>query len=309
MSDMIDRLKAISAGAGRDIAADLSSASTRRSMESRVRVGVKRRRTRLGFIAASVAVVVATAAIAAPALLSSAPQLIEPAREVVRSVGPITVFDDGSMSAVLANGKIVYLVAGDDAMTLAAPTSDAMCAVAGPADLPSEPWTPSLEESNNIVRFFATSISNSEGERITILPGDTFSTASLGDDLKVAVAIQTDPAMAPYIVTRVATYDFAANGAGGMPQFTNAYSSSSLNGAPEVTYSGDAALGTRTGTVVSTAGKAAHWAKCYEPGDESMWDGSESMFVVTEIFLTDRQGAFVHLGTYTSWFATEDGAS
>ena len=142
MSDMIDRLQAISAGAGRDVASDLSDPATIQALAGRVRQGVRRRRIRVGTIAGSALALVAAGALAAPPVLHRGlpyePGSAPPG--VVRTVGPITSYDDGSASIVLSSGQIINLPPDTGGPTLQVDSPKTLCDLPGPQTLPAGGW-------------------------------------------------------------------------------------------------------------------------------------------------------------------------
>lgn len=304
MSDMIDRLKAISAGAGRDIAADLADHSTIQVMAVQVRSGVRRRRIRISAVAASVAVFVGVSIVALPALLRGAPQEIEPGHAVVRTVGPVTTFDDGAMSVVLANGSFIDLPPYEGDTVYGGTPKATMCARQSPADLPPTGWRGVNSEANRLVRLVAVVVPGADGTFVSVLPGQVLATSPDGSEPSVSVAVQADPALAPYMALKVTVYQFHVDEAvAGDERYQNTFTTSKVFAQPTVTFAGDAGLGTRVGTVTTDPLTVGDWGACYvDVPPPGYWAGPFYWYIVADVFLIDREGGQTTLGTYVSWF-------
>lgn len=310
MSDMIDRLRAISAGAGRDIAADLANPSTIDAMADRVRLGVRRRRIRLGAIGASVAVVVGAAAIAAPTLLNSLlgqPDVIQPG--IVRTVGPITTYDDGSISVVLSSGEMVSVPSYEGSQEFTQSSKEALCAIASPVH-PSDPWVPTTGASNAIVVKAAASVVDDSGVKTSVLPGMEIEVAApKGNPPDVAASFEVDPAVAPFVAIKTTIVEFKVdNSMPGAPAYGNVVAASVVAGEPGPVYSGSADLGTRVGTVETWLMWGEGESGCYKYDDTleaGYWTGKFEWYIVAEIFLVDHKGGASPLGTATYWFQAD----
>jgi hypothetical protein len=305
---MIDHLKAISSSAGRDIAAELAHRSTIQVMAVQVRTGVRRRRIRIGAVALSLALVVGISVIALPTLLRGRPlEQIEPAHSVVRTEGPVTTFDDGAMSVVLSSGAFVELPPYGGDTVFGGVSRPTMCSWQSPTDLPVQGWQAVSQETNRLVRLATVAVVDSTGNLSSVLPGQTLPPRSDGTEPAIAVAVQTDPAIAPYVVLRVTVVQFhvGEDDLGG-PIYQNTFSRSALYSEPTVTYAGDANLGTRVGTVTSEPFSMDEWGACYMyPPTEEFWEGPFEWHVIADVFLVDRAGGQTTLGTYVSWFEAD----
>jgi hypothetical protein len=307
MSDMIDRLRAISAGAGRDIATDLAAPATIESMAGRVRHGVRRRRIRLGAIGVSAAAVVGAAAIAAPALLNSLPNqpdVIQPG--IVRTVGPITTYDNDSYSVVLSSGEMMNLPPYEGDLVFTQASRGELCTIASPDELPSGTWVSTTSASNRIIGQAKLGVKDDTGVKKSVLDGMTIEVADpKGAPPGFVASFQVDPAVAPFIAIKTTVVEFKVERSeSGAKSYWNVMKESTLEGEPNPEYSGSADLGTRVGTVESRPMTMYEWGTCYEEYyadtlDPTFWTGTFEWYVVAEIYLVDHKGGAYPLGTST----------
>ncbi|MBN2176476.1 MAG: hypothetical protein JW722_02335 [Demequinaceae bacterium] len=309
MSDMIDRLRTISAGAGRDIATDLATPSTVTALAGRIQHGVRRRRIRMGAIGVSVAAVVGAAVIAAPTLLRSLPgepETIQPG--IVRAVGPITTYEDDSVSVVLSSGDLVSLPRYEGDVTFQRTSSESLCMVTSPAGLPSGSWTPVTPDANRIVQQVTIWKKADDGTKSSLFTGSFLGAYPPGAQPAIVATVQVDPAVAPFIAVKISTWEFKVIESDHGRSYAPAYALSSLEGEPAPVYSGSADLGTRVGTLETRSIELNEWGTCYKPEDledPSFRTGTFEWHVVVDVFLVDHKGGTSPLGTAAYWFESE----
>ncbi len=310
MSDMIDRLKSVSRAAGRDVASGLADRSTIAELAGRVRHGVRRRRIRIGAIGATVAAVVGATAVAAPTLLRSLPDgdnVIEPG--ILRTVGPITTYDDASISVVLSSGRTVNLPAYEGDLVFQQTSRDQLCEVSSPEDLPPNGWVPTDGEANRIIRQVTLWDKMADGTRTPVMSAVDLGTRSTDELNSLIATVQVDPAVAPFVALRVTTWDFKVMEADdGSVAYRNVLSQAYLDGEPEPEYSGSADLGTRVGTLETRPTDMGEWSACYKMEDvltPGLFTGPYVGYVVVEIFLVDHKGGSYPLGIATYWYEFE----
>ena len=253
MSDMIDRLRAISAGAGRDIATDLAAPATIEAMAGRVRHGVRRRRIGLGAIGISAAAIIGAAAIAAPALLNSLPNqpdVIQPG--IVRTVGPITTYDNDSYSIVLSSGEMMNLPPYEGELAFSA-FSGGVMRDRLPDELSSGTWVSTTSASNLIIVQAKLWVKDDTGVEKSVLDGMALDVANPKNTPPSFVAsFEVDPAVAPFIAIKTTVVEFKVEQSeSGVKSYWNVMAESNLEGEPYPEYSGSADLGTRVGTLES----------------------------------------------------------
>lgn len=311
MSDMIDRLKAVSREAGRDAITGLTDPSTIAGLADRVHRGVRRRRIRMGAIGASLAVVAGAAALAAPTLLGALPddsEVIQP--RIIRTVGPITTYDDGSASVVLSSGDVIGLSVYEGDVAFRQVSRDQRCAVSSPEDLPSGTWTPTGPGVNQIIVEESLWWKEDGTTGVPVLLGANLGKAGKEDTPDIYGTIQVDPAIAPFIAVRVSIWDFKVTELeGGGESYYTVFVRSFLDGDPKPEYSGSAELGTRVGTLtVSPPTSVDSRSMCYTRDDVTtpgFWTGTFAEYVVIDVFLMDYQGGEYTLGTSVYWFEYE----
>ena len=310
MSDMIDRLKKISQATGRDVASDLADKSTIVSLADRVRHGVRRRRIRIGAIGATVAALVGATAVAAPTLLRSLPDgenVIEPG--ILRTVGPITTYDDDSVSVVLSNGRTIDFPVYEGELAFQQISRDQLCAVESPEDLPPNGWVPTDGEANRIIHQVTLWDKADDGTRTPVMSGTNLGPRTSDELIGIVATVQVDPAVAPFIALRVTTWDYRVlETVAGSVEYKNVLSQSFLDGYPEPEYSGSAELGTRVGTLETRPTDMGEWSACYKAEDlliPGFLTGPYVEYVVVDIFLVDHQGGSYPLGTSVFWYEYE----
>ena len=315
MSDMIDRLEAISAGAGRDVASDLTDPATIQVLAGRVRQGVRRRRIRAGAITGTALALVGAGALAAPTLLHRGlpyePGSAPPG--VVRTVGPITSYDDGSASIVLSSGQIINLPPSEGGPTLQVDSPKTLCDLPGPQALPASGWVSTSTEPGTVGDAVSLWVRDESGSLGPVLAGSVFHTATSDLHPVMEFRAQVDPAVAPFVAIKYSIVEFKVLDSGiGAPTYSTVVADTGVVGEPEPDYSGNADLGTRVGTVSTGAVSLAAAKPCYTYEDSQAtgyWNGGFVWYAVAEIFAVDHMGAEHLLGTSGSWFREEVAAS
>lgn len=302
MSDMIDRLRAISEDAGRDIAADLGVASSLVSMSTLVHSGVRRRRLRISAVAAACALFLGIGATVAPGLFADGlKDPIDPAGPtLVRTDGAVTTFSDGSMSVVLSDGSFFTLPpAGPDDMPLAPVRPEVGCAF-DPASIEAYGWIPD-EPGYGQLAGAARAYYDGEDGRTYVSPGASFTAARDEEVPSVIVEVETDPALAGNVVL-LAQWMAIKVEDGNVRHFSGRMTSD-----PDVRYVGDRSLGTERAIVPINSDSmdlemVNHCKKIDSEGEELYGDefGVFDHYLTVDVWLTDHHGIARHIGRYVT---------
>ncbi|GIG53811.1 hypothetical protein [Demequina activiva] len=300
MSRMLDGLGDAARAAGDSAADTLTATVTIDALESRVRRGVRRRRQRLGALAAVALVVVGAGAVVAPRLLTDAPLPsgpIEPAGpELVRSDGALTVYADGTMSVLTDSGRIVDLPApGPDAPPYVAPTSETLCAVDTAALEPG--WVYASGEAQQLLGHGRPQYIDDAYSRQTLVQGQQLAPDRSNGFQPLAFELEAEPALASNIAFRaatVATWEGLAVGV-----------LSQLDAGPATWTAGE---GTAQETaVIQMRALAEHsYSHCADAAHLTDKHGQYlQRYLIVDVFAIDHSGSSTLLATHTSWTGTE----
>lgn len=306
MSDMITRLRAISNAAGQDAAEGLSDRSALAAMEARVTRGVRRRRVRAGVATLSVAAVAAVGTVVVPDLLDHAKvQLIDPgSHSVVRTDGAVTTFGDGSMSVVLGSGRVIDVVPTDEDSTGARALSIKEGCSLTEATLSPQGFETPRREYLNMVSFGSVGLIDDGGEFTPLFGGTsvTFTTPHP----RLAFQVQAESGVAPNLVIVLSLAE-ARDG-------KVLYVGSRVSASPTVQYVGDSGAATQGAVVTSRSFDPRDLSYCYDTPLEKDMIGESSdsdveMYVIADVWLTDRAGSSARIGTFTEVYQIQEATS
>lgn len=294
MSDMISRLREISGSAGDSVAESLSSPETVSVMARRVRRGVRQRRLRAAAATASIGLAAAVAAIAVPAVLDAfdVTQIQPAAPTVVRTDGSLTSFSDGSMVVVLGNGRAITAVpTPSDASGVRGPLKDSACLV-DPADLGPIGLTTTAPAYHSMLGF-AAPIVVGDRERTGVMNSvGTLRLTQPKDSSLLAFEVQVDRELAPHVALGVTTYLVSDGGV-----YLYNYRQTSQ---PGISYEG---IGADEVAVVTSRGTpVGDGILCDEYHGRTMNVDNAlplTAYIVADVWLVDRAGSAVLLGSYT----------
>jgi hypothetical protein len=295
MSDMIDRLRAVANGAGRDVAHQLSDAATIGAMAGRVARGAHRRRVRRTIGLTAGFVVAAAAAIAVPLMLRVVPVEIEPGRTIVHSSGPLTVYDDGSMSVVLSNGTFFDVAPDPSGSGAFYPFVSEQACSTDVASLTSPGWHPDSLDYGRLVSSVQV-IASVNDENTTLTAGSSIEVPAwrMYPEAYLSARLEADPAIAPYLVVQTRWVESRD----GRVEFFDHQEDAQ----PGYVLQGDPVAGTQRAimttqpTMLSTE---TSWCNKDAPKRVGEFDD----LVIVDVWLVDRVGVASHLGTYTQTFS------
>lgn len=309
MSDMIDSLHKAALEAGSASAPDLAAPATVAVLQSRIRTGVRRRRIRTAAASIGAMAVLGVAAVGIPTLLADVP-VIEPAEDpvtVVSTVGNLTVFSDGSMSVVTQRGGFVDLPAPDpaDAEPFVPLSGQQLCAF--DADQAQLGWTFASEEARQLLLFAQPQAFDDGYTRRTTASGEMLPLDMHGEYIPVAITLNTEPGAAEHLGLRQSVYTVYREPSGATPPVV-LYHAAAMDALPKVSVDGDTSAGTAMGRV--EARKTSYTGYCGDKYPELVPPKGSGpymvqRYLVADVFLIDRNGNALYLGSHTSWTTTE----
>lgn len=307
MSDMIDSLHKAALEAGAASAPDLVAPETVAVLHGRVRAGVRKRRIRTAVAAVGAMAAIGVAGVQLPALFAEVP-MVEPAEDPVvpvSTIGNLTVFSDGSMSVVTQRGSFVDIPAPEpaDAQPFVPFSADQMCAF--DADQVVMGWSFTSEEARLLLRFAQPQVLEDGIARRMTVNGEMLPLNKAEDFTPVAITINTEPAAAEHLGIRQTVYTVWRD-AHGTPIVL--HHAGALDALPKVRVDGDTSAGTALGRVEGR--KTAYTGYCGDKYPELVPEKHAEPYVVqrylvADIFLIDRNGNSLMLGSHTSWTTTE----
>lgn len=309
MSDMIDGLHKAAIEAGNDSARDLAAPATVAVLNARVRTGVRRRRLRSAGASIGAMALIGVGAIGIPALLADVP-VIQPAEDpvtAVSTVGNLTVFSDGSMSVVTQRGGFVNIPAPDPADAVPFVTLSGQQACAFLPDEVELGWSFASEEARQLLLFAQPQALDDGYTRRTTASGEMVPLTQFDDYVQLAITLNTEPGAAPHIAVRQMVYSVYREPSGIIGPIV-LHHAGAMDAAPNVSVDGDVSAGTAMGKV--EARKTAYAGYCevkpYLDAPEGMSEPYVlQRYLVADVFLIDRNGNSLFLGTHTSWTTTE----
>jgi hypothetical protein len=297
MSNMIDRLSAMSREVGANASASLATRGVLDSMEARIERGVRRRRRQATTVVAITVLVAGVGAVVAPRVWGDidAPTVPGTEAEIVQSTGALTVLSDGSMSVVTSRGEIIDIppVAPDDYQPFSSFDNDAMCE--GP-DLDHFPlgWEYHQESARELLTFGRPLFLFDSGPQL-LAQGSTHYASSPTDHPALGFQLEADPAIAEHVVLRSAIWMVGDVGAVAQGTRLIAVPTATIEG-------GDGAARPvaliSTGPVVSTG---YCFPKRIEYSDASYYQ----RYLQVDVFITDHAGNAVLIATHRSWSALD----
>jgi hypothetical protein len=309
MSDMIDSLHKAAIEAGTASARDLAAPATVAVLQGRVRSGVRKRRLRAAAAGIGAMAMIGVGAVGIPALLADAP-VIQPGEDsvtVVSTVGNLTVFSDGSMSVVTQRGGFVNLPAPEpaDAQPFVALSGDQACAF--DPDAAELGWSFASEEARQLLLFAQPQALDDGYTRRTTASGEMVPRDQYDDYVPLAITLNTEPGVAEHLGVRQMVYTLYREPSGAIAPIV-LHHAGAMDAAPKVSIDGDTSAGTAMGKV--EARKTSYTGYCgdkYPVGMPPAGSGPyvTQRYLVADIFLIDRSGNSLLLGTHTSWTTTE----
>ncbi|PKQ26963.1 MAG: hypothetical protein CVT64_00485 [Actinobacteria bacterium HGW-Actinobacteria-4] len=297
MSDMIERLSALSREAGTNASASLNARGTLDSMEERIERGVRRRRRSIAGVTAVTVLVAGAGAAIAPRLLDGmeAPALPGTEVEIVGTNGAITVLSDGSISLVTSRGEIVDIppVEPEEFQPYATVSSKQMCE--GP-DLSHFPlgWEYHQDSAKQLLTFGRPQFLLYTGPQL-LAQGSTHVASSRSDRPALGFQLEADTAIAPHLMLRSASWSVG--------EFDTVWFASKLDANPTVTVEGGDG-GARPAALIQS-GPIHETDYCYYSEGKDFNEPHYLRYLQVDVFLSDHRGNTVLLATHRSWSALD----
>ena len=296
MSELLDRLRAASGESGRASAESLASGDTVEVMAQRVRAGVRRRRITTAVAGGVAAASIAAAAVIAPTLITPPEVEVAPAtRSILNTDGSLTVYDDGSISVVANNGRVVDIVPPEGSPLGIDPRTNATLCTVDPEALESG-WH--WQDERNTQRLVSFGSTNSvDGDDWRVISPEMFVEPERLHSLGFTVDV--DPAIEDSVVIQhsmVEAYD-------GVPHFVR----TSLTADAEVVARGTGASAADAASVLRSNVMEGNFSGfCAEEASaKELPEGLPlEVYLIADVWLTDRAGTGVLLGTHITHVTT-----
>lgn len=296
MSELLDRLRAASSESGRASADQLASAAVVDAMAERVRAGVRRRRVTAAVAGGVTAIAVTAAAVVVPGMLEPPAVDVAPAsRNILNTDGALTVYDDGSISVVASNGRVVDVTPPEGASLGIEPrTQRTLCAI--DTESLDSGWHWQDEHTGQRLVGFGSANSVDGDDWKVISPELTVDSERL---YSIGFAVDVDPAIAEFVVIQLSLVD-AVDGVAGHVQTT-------LTGDAEVVAQSTGASAAEIATVLhSNVMHRDYLGYCVGKGEPEIkpLEVPIDVYMVADVWLTDRAGTAVLLGTHVTRVTT-----
>lgn len=296
MSDMIDRLNAMSQEVGRNAAESLSTRGHVDIMEQRITMAVRRKRARTAGASLVAVAGIGVGAVVLPPLLESVdpPPLGQPETVVIHSTDGLTVYSTGDMEFISAKGAIVRVAAPEPATfsTFAMPDRTKVCSSIDPYTFDSgwEYLDSNVAKLLGLARVHT--VSPIDDARVIPESGMTLSGPRSANPT-IGVSFEADSGLAEHLSIR--SYAVYVDSEGPV------YYLSALDAFPrvEIQGSGDSRM------AVVMAKPATTESYCPEIFDrESPVDSTYyTRYLVVDVFVNSGAGHTTLVATHRSWVA------